>query len=126
MSHIHPTAIVEAGAKLVATNLDPNCPTQHGLRPGCGAIVAMLEAATGKKAFSLGKPSPIMMRAARLELGLSAEETRQWITGIEDQVSLAAINGPTSVTISGAKYAGLPTITLESKRPVRKSSQKVA
>src|ERR1700730_10600847 len=29
------------GAKLVATNLDPNCPTQHGMRPGCGAVVAL-------------------------------------------------------------------------------------
>ncbi len=63
------------GAKLVATNLDPNCPTQHGLRPGCGAIVAMLEAAAGVKAFSVGKPSPVMMRAARKELNLRAEET---------------------------------------------------
>jgi NagD protein len=67
--------MIVAGAKLVATNLDPNCPTQHGLRPGCGAIVAMLEAATGVKAFSVGKPSPVMMRAARKELGLRAEET---------------------------------------------------
>src|SRR5579862_6146175 len=35
----------------------------------------MLEAATGIKAFSVGKPSPVMMRAARKELGLSADET---------------------------------------------------
>lgn len=63
------------GARLIATNLDPNCPTQNGIRPGCGAIVAMIEAATGRKAFSVGKPNPIMMRAARKELGLSAEET---------------------------------------------------
>src|SRR3954453_12639405 len=41
------------GAKLIATNLDPNCPTQDGLRPGCGAMVAMLETATGVKAFSV-------------------------------------------------------------------------
>ena len=63
------------GAKLIATNLDPNCPTQHGLRPGCGAMVAMLETATGVKAFSVGKPSPAMMRAARKELGLSTDQT---------------------------------------------------
>jgi NagD protein len=63
------------GAKLIATNLDPNCPTQNGLRPGCGALVAMLETATGVKAFSVGKPSPIMMRAARKELGLATDET---------------------------------------------------
>ena len=64
-----------AGSKLIATNLDPNCPTQDGLRPGCGAMVAMLETATGVKAFSAGKPSPIMMRAARTEMGLDTEET---------------------------------------------------
>lgn len=67
--------MVCAGARLIATNMDPNCPTQNGIRPGCGAIVAMIEAATGRKAFSVGKPNPIMMRMARKELGLSAEET---------------------------------------------------
>ena len=35
--------MILGGAKLVATNLDPNCPTQTGMRPGCGAMVAMLE-----------------------------------------------------------------------------------
>jgi len=63
------------GAMLVATNPDPNCPTQNGTRPGCGAVVAMLESAAGVKAFSVGKPSPIMMRAARKELGLSTDQT---------------------------------------------------
>jgi NagD protein len=67
--------MVLGGAKLIATNLDPNCPTPDGIRPGCGAMVAMLEAATGIKAFSVGKPSPVMMRAARKELGLATEET---------------------------------------------------
>src|SRR3954451_2368031 len=67
--------MILAGAKLVATNLDPNCPTQHGTRPGCGALVALLEAASGIKAFSVGKPSPLMIRAARKELGLTAEQT---------------------------------------------------
>lgn len=67
--------MILAGAKLVATNLDPNCPTQAGTRPGCGAIVAMLETAAGVKAFSVGKPSPVMLRAARKELGLSTDET---------------------------------------------------
>src|SRR6202035_1700053 len=59
----------------VATNLDPNCPTHDGHRPGCGAIVAMLETAAGVKAFGLGKPSPIMLRAARKQLGLTTDQT---------------------------------------------------
>jgi NagD protein len=67
--------MILAGAKLVATNLDPNCPTHNGMRPGCGAIVAMLETASGVKAFSVGKPSPIMLRAARKELGLTTDQT---------------------------------------------------
>lgn len=63
------------GAKLIATNLDPNCPTQFGTRPGAGATVAYLETATGCQAMNLGKPSPIMMRAARKELGLVTSQT---------------------------------------------------
>ncbi len=67
--------MVMNGAKLIATNPDPICPIPGGIRPGCGAIVAMLEKATGKEAFSVGKPSPIMMRMARKEIGLTASET---------------------------------------------------
>jgi NagD protein len=67
--------MVIGGAKLIATNLDPNCPTEYGLRPGCGAIVAMLEAAAGVRAFSVGKPSPVMLRAARKEIGLTTDQT---------------------------------------------------
>ena len=66
--------MIHGGAKLVATNLDPNCPTQAGVRPGCGATVAMLETAAGVRAFSVGKPSPVMLRAARKELGLTTDQ----------------------------------------------------
>lgn len=63
------------GSKLIATNLDPNCPTIAGMRPGCGAIVRMIETATGLKAFSVGKPSPLMFRYARKQLELRTAET---------------------------------------------------
>ncbi|HET9237381.1 MAG TPA: HAD-IIA family hydrolase [Oligoflexus sp.] len=68
--------LVLQGAKLIATNLDANCPTQDGgLRPGCGAYVKMIEEATGFRAFSPGKPSPVIFRAARKRLGLQTGET---------------------------------------------------
>ncbi|HEY4311269.1 MAG TPA: TIGR01457 family HAD-type hydrolase [Pirellulales bacterium] len=114
--------MIVAGAKLVATNLDPNCPTQHGLRPGCGAIVAMLESATGVKAFSVGKPSPVMMRAARKELGLRSEET----TIIGDTMETDILGGVqlgyrTVLVLSGGTnredlmhYAYRPDVILES------------
>jgi NagD protein len=63
------------GSKLIATNLDPNCPTLTGTRPGCGAIVSLIEKATGVQAFSVGKPSPVMMRQARKELGMATSQT---------------------------------------------------
>src|SRR5438105_6787120 len=81
--------MIVGGAKLIATNLDPNCPTQDGLRPGCGAMAAMLEIATGVKAFSVGKPSAVMMRAARKELGLTTEQT----TMIGDTMSTDILGG---------------------------------
>ncbi len=68
--------MVVDGAKLIATNLDPSCPTQDGgVRPGCGAFVKMIEEATGFRAFSPGKPSPVIFREARKRLGLSSGET---------------------------------------------------
>jgi len=67
--------LVEKGARLIATNPDPTCPTDAGTRPGCGAIVAMIERATGRQAFSVGKPSGVMMRMAQDELGVRSAET---------------------------------------------------
>src|SRR5690606_32143822 len=49
-------------------------PTDSGPRPGCGAIVALLEAATGRKAYHVGKPNPFMMRLARKKIGLRTDE----------------------------------------------------
>lgn len=69
------TELVYKGAKLIATNSDVSCPTEHSIRPGCGAIVSMIEKATGKQAFSIGKPNGIMMRLARKEIGLATNET---------------------------------------------------
>lgn len=67
--------LVNRGARLIATNMDTSCPTEHGIRPGCGAVVAMIEKATGCEAFSVGKASAVMMRAARHQLGLRTAAT---------------------------------------------------
>ena len=81
--------LIMQGAKLIATNLDPNCPVDGGIRPGCGSIVAFLETASNRKALSLGKPSPIMMRMARKELDLRTEE----VTMIGDTMNTDILGG---------------------------------
>ena len=63
------------GSRLVATNPDTWCPTDSGPRPGMGAYVALLESASGKKAYCLGKPNPFMFAMARQRLGLHTAET---------------------------------------------------
>ena len=110
------------GARLIATNLDASCPTPRGIRPGCGAVTALLEAATGVKAFSVGKPSPIMLRAARKELGLVASET----TIIGDTMETDILGGVqmgyrTVLVLSGGtrrsdvrKYGYQPDVVIES------------
>jgi NagD protein len=110
------------GSKLIATNIDPNCPTSHGLRPGCGAIVAMLETATGLKAFSVGKPSPVMMRAARKELGLATDETIMIGDTMEtDILGGASMGYRTALVLTGStrredlkRYAYRPDFVLDS------------
>lgn len=114
--------MVEAGAKLIATNMDPNCPTEHGLRPGCGAIVAMLEKATGRQAFSVGKPSPVMMRMARKQLDLRTAE----VTVVGDTMETDILGGVqmgyrTVLVLSGgarredlSRFAYQPNLIIES------------
>ena len=58
------TALVNRGALLIGPNSDITTPTEHGEVPACKALVAPVEYATGKKAYYVGKPNPLMMRAA--------------------------------------------------------------
>ncbi|MEX0642947.1 MAG: TIGR01457 family HAD-type hydrolase [Pirellulales bacterium] len=118
----HAVQMVLDGAKLIATNLDPNCPTQAGTRPGCGAIVSLIEVATGIKAFSVGKPSPVMMRAARKELGMATSETimigdtmeTDILGGVQMGYRTILVLTGTTTTDDLANYAYQPDIIVDS------------
>lgn len=71
----HAVDLILGGAKLVATNLDPSPKKKGWNNLGIKAVVSMIEEATGVKAFSVGKPSPVMMRVARKKLGLATLDT---------------------------------------------------
>lgn len=58
------TALVNKGARLIGTNSDITTPTENGEVPACKALVAPIEYATNRKAYYVGKPNPLMMRAA--------------------------------------------------------------
>lgn len=67
--------LIEAGARFIATNPDPNGPGEGGLVPACGAIAALIEKASSVNAFFVGKPNPLMMRMALKYLGVHSEDT---------------------------------------------------
>jgi 4-nitrophenyl phosphatase len=59
----------------VATNPDLSFPTERGLAPGNGAILAALQAATGRAPLVVGKPEPHLFQEGLRRLGLPAEST---------------------------------------------------
>lgn len=67
--------LILAGARFVATNPDPSGPSEEGIVPACGAMAALIEAASGVAPFFVGKPNPLMMRSALNYLGVHSEDT---------------------------------------------------
>ncbi|HET7035018.1 MAG TPA: HAD-IIA family hydrolase [Thermomicrobiaceae bacterium] len=63
---------LRGGAAYVATNADRTLPTEEGLLPGSGSIVAALTAASDVEPTVIGKPSTGMLEASLTELGLPA------------------------------------------------------
>jgi NagD protein len=110
------------GAKLIATNLDATPRKKGWNNLGIAAIVAMIEEATGKKAFSVGKPSPVMMRLARKHIDLKTDE----VTVIGDTMATdiqggVSVGYKTILTLSGmtkreqlADYPFKPDVIVDS------------
>ncbi|MGT2926234.1 TIGR01457 family HAD-type hydrolase [Streptococcus cuniculipharyngis] len=69
------TLAIQKGAVFIGTNPDLNIPTERGLLPGAGSILALLEAATRVKPTIIGKPEGIIMEKALAWLGTKKEES---------------------------------------------------
>ncbi len=67
--------MILAGARFITTNRDPSPKKKGWNNLGIAATTAMIEEATGRRAFVVGKPGPVMMRSARKALGLETAET---------------------------------------------------
>ncbi len=69
------TSLILKGSRFIGTNPDVIDPCEDGFEPASGAILAAIEAATGKKPYIVGKPNPMMMMFAKYKLGAHAHET---------------------------------------------------
>ncbi len=66
--------LVLKGARLIGTNPDVSGPVENGITPSVKALIAPIEIASGKKAYFVGKPNPLMMRIALKRLGVKRED----------------------------------------------------
>lgn len=55
---------IRKGAEFIGSNPDLTFPTERGITPGCGSILAFLEACTDKKPLVVGKPNKLIMDLA--------------------------------------------------------------
>jgi 4-nitrophenyl phosphatase len=108
---------IRNGAEFIGTNPDLTYPSEKGIIPGCGSILAFLEACTNQSPLIIGKPSPLIMDIAldalqdddvfvigdRLDTDIQAGinaglKTILVLTGIETKKSLSASHiNPTHV-----------------------------
>jgi 4-nitrophenyl phosphatase len=109
---------IRAGARFIATNRDPVYPTERGLRPGAGSVVAAIETTTGVVPVSIGKPAPFLLEEAARAVGQEAGEAVMIGDGIATDLAAARAVGARSVLMltgitSPADVDALP----EAERP---------
>ncbi len=89
--------LIRRGALFVATNLDPTRPTEEGLVPGTGALIAAIATGAEVQPIAIGKPEPIMFEQAMAEMGAEPATT-------------ATLGDRLDTDMAGGRRAGLRTI----------------
>lgn len=91
------TLEIRRGAKFIATNTDKTLPTEEGLTPGAGSLIAALVASTDVQPLVIGKPGRPMFDLALEITGTTLQET-------------AMLGDRLDTDIDGAAEIGLKTI----------------
>ncbi len=106
---------VRVGAHFIAINRDALLPVAGGFLPGCGTMVAAIEAGSDVKPEVVGKPEPALLQEAMRMLHSQPEET-------------VMIGDGLAVDIKGGKAAGTHTLLVlsgkDSQEDVARSSIK--
>jgi NagD protein len=114
--------LIGRGARFIATNPDPTGPSREGLLPATGSIAALIERATGRSPYYVGKPNPLMMRSALRALGAHSEHTlmigdrmdTDIHSGIEAGLQTVLVLSGISSRESAERYPFRPTLVVDS------------
>lgn len=106
---------IEGGAGFVGTNPDTSFPTEQGLEPGAGAILAAIEATTGVHPIIIGKPQPLMLELALQQLGGTTDDTAMLGDRLDTDIAAAqAAHLPSILVLTGVskrdEVAGSPYV----------------
>ena len=113
--------LVLNGARLIATNSDLTGPTEFGIAPACRSLVAPVELATGRKAYFMGKPNPLMMRTGLRMLGCHSGEAvmigdrmdTDVISGMESGMATVLVLSGVSTRATLDEFAYRPSVVLD-------------
>ena len=111
---------INNGAKLIGTNPDLTGPTETGVIPACRALIAPIELATGKSAYFIGKPNPLMMRTGLKMLGVHTEDAAiigdrmdtDIVAGIESGLDTALVLSGVTDEVEMLKFPYRPRLVL--------------
>ena len=124
--------LVNNGAKLIGANPDITGPTERGVMPATGALIAPIEIATGKKAYFVGKPNPLMLRHGLNKLNCHSQDIAfigdrmdtDIIAGIESNIdTVLVLSGVTSLDDID-KFPYRPTYVLDGVGDIVKAQEK--
>jgi len=110
------TLAIRNGANFIATNKDTNLPTEKGLIPGTGALVALIEKATRKTPIFVGKPKSIIMNESIKHIGLNKEDVLMVGDNYETDI-LAGINNDIDTLLVLTGFTSESELTTFDKQP---------
>lgn len=92
--------LIRWGKPYIATHPDYNCPTETGFIPDMGAIMAFIEASTGRKAdIILGKPYGGIVKEAQTRTGNPLEEMAMVGDRLYTDVATGVNHGMTGILV---------------------------
>lgn len=91
---------IREGKPYIATHPDYNCPTETGFIPDMGAIMAFIEASTGRKAdIILGKPNRGIVDEALMRTGFALSEMAMVGDRLYTDVATGVNHGMTGILV---------------------------
>ena len=107
---------VRAGLPYIATHPDFNCPTETGFIPDIGAIMAFIEASTGRKAdLIIGKPYGGIVDAALERTGLERGQLAMVGDRLYTDIETGNRHGMTSILV----MSGETTAQMRDESPIK-------